>query len=187
MIRKAQPADAKMVAPLIYTVLEDMELDLILKVDKKDWIKVLEKAFKVDDHRYSYQNAFVNEYEGTVAGVAFGYPEEMEAGIDEAFDEFLIELGLPQDVQLFNDKEAYPNEWYLDTLSVNPDFQGLGVGTQLLEMLPTFVKTMEINKIGLNVDEQNGRAEKLYRKIGYQKVGSLTLGTHPYSHLQLEI
>ncbi|KRM98803.1 GNAT family N-acetyltransferase [Loigolactobacillus rennini] len=187
MIRPAEKKDAAAVIPLINMVLEEMELPILKQVTQQNLFKVLIKAFQTEDYRYSYRHGIVDEQQGRIVGIAFGYPESAEAHIDDALTPLLPEMGVSTDERLFKEKEAYPGEWYLDTLSVAPDCQHQGIGQNLLAALPAIAQTAKLNKIGLNVDVANPKAQRLYTKMGYQEVGRVQLAGHEYKHLQLTV
>ncbi len=44
--------------------------------------------------------------------------------------------GMEETEQLFIDQETFPNEWYLDSISVSEKFRGHGIGSKLLSALP---------------------------------------------------
>lgn len=48
-----------------------------------------------------------------------------------------------------------PNEWYLDTISVDERFRGMGIGSKLLDALPEVAKASGKQALGLNVDFDN--------------------------------
>ncbi|MFD1317533.1 GNAT family N-acetyltransferase [Loigolactobacillus zhaoyuanensis] len=187
MIRPAKKSDAAAVVPIINIVLEEMELPFLDHVDQATFFKVLAQAYQTEDYRYSYRRGLVNEREGKVVGVAFGYPETAEAHIDDALQPFLPQLGVAADDKIFADKEAYPQEWYLDTLSVATAHQHQGIGSELLAAVPKVARQQGLTKVGLNVDLVNPNAKKLYSKMGYQVVGHVNLAGHDYEHMQLEV
>ncbi|ANK59953.1 GNAT family N-acetyltransferase [Loigolactobacillus backii] len=185
MIRPAEKKDVKAVVPIINIVLEEMELPFLKNVDQKAFFDVLAKAYQTEDYRYSYRHGLVALRNDKVVGVAFGYPAEAEVHIDDALKVYLPELGADPNDKVFTDKEAFPGEWYLDTLSVAENQQHQGVGTELLKAIPDLAKKQGFNKVGLNVDVANPNAKKLYLKMGYKKVGMTTLSGHSYEHMQL--
>ncbi|ATO43252.1 GNAT family N-acetyltransferase [Loigolactobacillus coryniformis] len=187
MIRPAEKKDAAAVVPIINIVLEEMELPFLDHVDQATFFKVLAQAFQTEDYRYSYRHGLVNEREGKVVGVAFGYPETAEAHIDDALQPFLPQLGVAADDKVFADKEAFPGEWYLDTLSVASEHQHQGVGSELLKAIPAVARQQGLTKVGLNVDVANPNARKLYDKMGFQVVGQVKLAGHDYEHMQLNV
>lgn len=187
MIRNARKEDAEAIAPLILVILEDMELPFVARYGAEQTLAVLEKGIQTEDYRYSYRRAIVDEKEGVVSGVAFGYPASDEPTIDKPLKEILRKLNLPEGEQLFTDPETFPNEWYLDTISVNPAFRGQGIGSQLLDALPNFAKRQGQNVIGLSVDLENPKAKRLYLRAGFEVVGQRMISGHRYEHMQKQV
>lgn len=187
IIRRATKEDAHEVVPLVNIILEDMEIPILKEIPLPDLFKVLELAFETEDYRYSYGRVQIADIDGKVAGVAFGYPDEDEGHIDHAMSQFFPQIGLPESTEFFPESEVLPGEWYLDTLAVSPDFQGQGIGTTLLESLPEVARAAGKNKIGLNVDVGNPKAEKLYTKMGFKTIGNMVISGHDYHHMQKDI
>lgn len=186
-IRPATPSDAQSVVPIINIVLEEMELPFLQNVDQQAFFKILAKAFQTEDYRYSYRHGLVAETAGQIVGVAFGYPAAAEAHIDDALRAYLPEIGADPEDKVFTDKETFPGEWYLDTLSVAEHYQHQGIGTALLKAVIPVAKALGYTTLGLNVDVANPNAKQLYTKMGYQKVGMTRLSGHDYEHLQLKV
>ena len=55
-------------------------------------------------------------------------------------------------------------------ISVNPDFQGQGIGNILMTELISDAKENNIEKIHLTVDKENITAQKLYEKFKFKKI-----------------
>lgn len=187
MIRDARKEDAKAIAPLILVILQDMELPFVTKYGVEQTLTVLEKGIQSEDYRYSYTRALVAEEKGEVAGVAFGYPDRDEPTIDQPLAAILEKLGLPKTEKLFTDPETFPNEWYLDTISVSADFRGQGIGTQLLAALPQLARKSQQTVLGLSVDKGNPKAKRLYQRAGFEVVGQAVISGHQYDHMQKKI
>lgn len=181
MIRKAEKKDVEFVIPLILVILKDMELAFLIKHGDAVTLEVLRQGFITEDYRYSYRRAIVEEEEGEVVGVVFGYPNTDEPIIDHALSHILKNMGHDGSEKLFTDPETFDNEWYLDTLSVRSDQRGKGLGSKLIEALPDFIDS---KVIGLNVDQGNPRAKKLYTKLGFKTVGNIAISGHDYEHMQ---
>ncbi len=64
---------------------------------------------------------------------------------------------------------------FLRSLSINPAFQGQGIGTLAMQRLPEFIKghipELSVNEIVLGVNRENHTGQKLYRRIGFQEYG----------------
>ena len=56
---------------------------------------------------------------------------------------------------------------------VRPDYQGLGVGTILMEALKTLAMRLHLGRIWLSVFEGNTPAVALYRKTGFEESGRI--------------
>lgn len=67
------------------------------------------------------------------------------------------------------------NAVFLRSLSINPAFQGQGIGTLVMQMLPEFISRhipeLTVNEIVLGVNRDNTTALKLYSKIGFKAYG----------------
>lgn len=187
MIRQAELADAQQIIPLIMVILEDMELPFLNKHGDEKVRQILLKAYQTEKFRYSHKRAVVVEEKGLIQGVAFGFLEQEEATIDAPLREILPQFGISEDEPMFTDKEAFPNEWYLDSISVRSDQRGKGVGAKLLTGLIDFASEQGAERIGLSVDDDNPRAKKLYMRQGFKEVGRNTISGHNYDHLQKEI
>jgi RimJ/RimL family protein N-acetyltransferase len=56
---------------------------------------------------------------------------------------------------------------------VRAEYQGLGVGTLLMEAMKTLAKRLHLSRVMLTVFEGNTPAEKLYRKSGFVECGTV--------------
>lgn len=164
-----------------------MELPFLQKYGKEKTIEILEEAITDPNYRYSYTRGIVEEVDGKVAGVAFGYTDEEEASIDCPLEKILEKHGIESNEQLFVDQETFPGEWYLDSISVSEDFRGQGIGSKLLSVLPKMAERNGRKVIGLSVDEQNPKAKKLYERHGFNVVGKCKISGHNYEHMQKKI
>jgi ribosomal protein S18 acetylase RimI-like enzyme len=57
---------------------------------------------------------------------------------------------------------------YLDELYISDDFRGKGIGASTMRFLEDYCRGQGIQAIHLEVARQNLRAQKLYRKAGFQ-------------------
>lgn len=188
MIRLAKHQDASAAMDLVMIVLKDMELAIFDKLPENKVKELLVTAFsEKPDYRYGVNNAIVKEINGEVAGIAFGYPDHFEETIDDDFIQHLLEHDLSEDHKLFDDLETFKDEWYLDTLVTSPNFRGQGVARELLDALSPIAKEKNCASIGLNVDQINDNARRIYLNNGFEKVGEIDISNHRYDHLQKNV
>ena len=71
-----------------------------------------------------------------------------------------------------------PKSVLLRSLSLNPDFQGKGIGKAAMLMIPDFVEKYfpKTEEIVLAVNDGNDAAYQLYQKCGYRYEGKTRMG-----------
>lgn len=186
MIRFAKKEDQPKIAELILVILKDMELPFLNKVDEQTTLKILQEAMQDPEYRYGRKHGLVNEVDGEVAGIAFGYFASEEETIDRSLEKVLAKYNVA-DQSMFGEKESFAGEWYLDTLCVDAAYRGQGIATALLDATEDFAKKEGAKVLGLCVDHANKKAQRLYEDNGFKIVGEQIISDHPYHHMQKEI
>ena len=132
-----------------------------------------------DDTQYSYRNAVValND-KGETVGVCVGYDGGRLHELREPFFKAVTEhLGLHLDDV---EDECEPDEFYIDTLAVLPEYRGQGIAAELLRA--SIERARECGKpAGLLVDKDNARARRLYERVGFRQVGE-----RPFVHVLMD-
>ena len=186
-IRPANPDDLKKLIELEMIIIDSMETKLYQKLGAEKSKDLLYEASELDPvGRYNYKRAIVAQEKDEIVGIVYGFPSEDEKIVNIKLDQITQEKYNTND-QFFPDQESIGDEWYLDSLVVDPKFQGKGIGSLLLKSLPKIVKSTGKTLIGLNVDDFNPRAKKLYLKSGFHEVNRIKIGSHNYSHMQYQI
>lgn len=175
-IRIGQEEDLEQLIDLVMIVIEDMDLPLLKEIGKEKTKAMLMESSKNSGDRYYFRHAIVATVDEKIAGVLFGYPNEDEVKIDKSFNQISPK-------PLFNSKETYGNEWYIDTLVVSPNYRGKGIAKKLIQSVPKFAGNVYKDIIGLNVDIDNPIAKNLYKSCGFVKVSETTIGSHSYDHM----
>ncbi|MQS76821.1 GNAT family N-acetyltransferase [Companilactobacillus halodurans] len=186
MLRYARKEDADQILPILFQIFDEMELDVFKEVGDKKMAEVIKEGFFQPGYRYGLENILVNEIDGKVVAIMVGYPEELEDNIDAPLIKIMHKHGIKEN-NLFNDKEAWPGEWYLDSFAIAPEYQGKGIGTKTMEEFIDVVKKRGEKILSLNVDVTNEAAKHVYDKTGFKKVGQLYIGSHLYDHMQYDL
>jgi len=187
IIREATPDDAGQIAPLINLIYDEMQLDELEDVPEGDLLKVIRAAYQLPTYLSGMATTVVAEINQRIVGVAFGYPDKNEDHVDAILTKISQRVKSFQTQPLIPDSEAFNNEWYLDSIAVDPNYQGKGIGSQLLKALPRLVKNSGLSTIGLNVDFANLGAKRLYQGHDFETVGTMMIGDHHYYHMQLDL
>ena len=186
MIRQARKEDAEAIVELFRTILIDTEHPIMNDFPWEALKPPLVEAALREDYIQSYHNALVKEINGEIADFCFSYDGQLiEKGI-EPLGIVLKNYSLP-DFRTLLKEESFAGEWYLDSLVTKPSFRGQGVGKALLNGTYDLARKSGFSKVGLNVDQSNPRALKLYRNQGFEKVGEVKLGDHMYDHMQKSV
>ncbi|MEJ8545648.1 GNAT family N-acetyltransferase [Brevibacillus borstelensis] len=180
MIRYAAPEDAGWAAPLIYEAIGDIAHTLTGAQTQDEAVKVLEQFFREKQNRISHENCIIAEAEGKPAGLFISYHGSRTEELDRPFARRLEQLtgAAPTIV-----KEARSDEYYLDTLVVDPSHRGRGIGRRLLARFEEEAIRRGYERTALLVEEDNIRTRQLYEQIGYQADSSLVVSGHLYHHM----
>ncbi|QBR47459.1 GNAT family N-acetyltransferase [Leuconostoc kimchii] len=188
IIQAATKADQAVILELEQTILDDMALAIYDELPVADVQEALSLAVAASDKsRYHYSRVLVAKNEANqILGVAFGYVDTEEKSLDDALQTVLADQ-FSYHRWLFEDSEVFDNEWYLDSIVVTDEARGQGIGKKLFQAVETRAKEQHRDVIGLNVDDGNPRAYKLYDSLGFKPVGRLTIGSHDYTHMQKQL
>ena len=77
-------------------------------------------------------------------------------------------------------RDDYQHIYVIYTLAVHPDCLKCGIGTELLMFAEQAAREEGCISIRLDVVKDNLPAERLYRKRGYQFIGTVSLGYEEY-------
>lgn len=183
MIRDAEVKDVEEIVELFKIILEDLNLSILQSTSWHQLKPALMEAAVNNEYRYSYKDAIVKEIDKKIAGFSYGYRGEANKKADEILSEVLTKHNLPHFV-IFNEDETEAGEWYLDSLVVDESFRGSGIGKELLHAVYKKAKSLRIDKVGLNVNQSNHKALRLYENEGFQETREVELSGHLYTHMQ---
>jgi ribosomal protein S18 acetylase RimI-like enzyme len=182
--RFARPGDKKLAAELIVQAMDDLALKLVNTSSISEAIPVFEFFFELSDNVYSYENAIVCEDADGVVGVIIGYDGGKFNALRQPFIDFVkINCGFNADIE----DETSAGEFYLDTVSVFPEKQRLGIGTALVNTMINHARELGHLKVGLLVDKLNPEAKKLYHQIGFGLPEEKVFLGGAYEHLTFDL
>lgn len=179
-IRKAFPADAAAIAPLMLLAMEEIIFYFMGERDRQKAIALLTYLISQPENQYSYEHIIVAEEDEKIIGQICLYPGDA-----------LEQLRAPVRAYLrkhFNrapalGEETHAEETYIDTLAVDPAAQGRGIGKiLLLYVIDLFVHRYG-EVLGLLVEKDNDRAKTLYLNIGFKPTGTVHLFDKTFEHL----
>lgn len=179
--RPAVKSDSKAAAELIHLAIDDIAKQLTGQTKTENIRKTLASFFCEKNNRLSYQNIIVADVLGEAVGIVMTYPGEIAPILDESILSRLRKKKNNQEIYL--DKEADYGDFYIDTLSVSPQFQGYGIGTALIKEAEKMAKQIGYSRISLNVAHDNPAAKSLYQKLGYVDEKVIQINGHHYDYM----
>lgn len=181
--RKATPSDANVIAQLLMYSMEDITYDFIGTRDQNKAIEFLSELIMQANNQYSYENAWIYEIDGKIAGTCIVYDgsllyELRQPVLDLLLTKFNRKIN-PQD-------ETEPGEIYIDNVAIFPEFRGKGIGTEIFQFIIEEYADKKNQTIGLLVDLNKPRAQKLYESLGFKVIGEKQLMSENHYHMQLK-
>lgn len=182
IIRKATLLDLESVASCLLLAMEELFYQFTGIKDYDTAKNLMIHFVKTENNQYSWQNCLIAESEGKVIAAINIYD-----GAD------LIKLRQPVlDCirENFNphfdpENETREGEIYIDSLGVDPRWQGKGIGTKLLMYIIDHYVEKGDKTVGLIVETGNENAKGLYLKLGFTYAGMKTLAGKQFEHLQI--
>ena len=182
MIRKVEKSEIPDLYPYVHEIFSDMELPVLDELSEELLEEIVIDAMHRPRYRYGYENAWVCERNGKIAGVFFGYSSKWETLIDGPLQASMLKHGVPMDA-IAQENESLPGEWYLDTLVTNPKFRRQGVAREMLNAASQIALKEGHKTIALNCETDNIPAYNLYQKMGYKAKTQIVLSGHIYWHM----
>lgn len=184
-IKNAEKTDAPLIGEVIVAAIGDNLANAFAGAKSVDDVKRLFSNLAArEDSQYSYLNTLkaVDE-DGSPMGFIVGYDG---AKLHELRKPFFAEVRKVLDREMEGDMsdECQPDEFYLDSLAVFPQYRGRGVARALIAAM-TQRAGGEGRPLGLLCEKNNTNARRLYDSLGFKKVGETKFAWELMDHLQV--
>ncbi len=129
--------------------------------------QIVEHRFSRPGATSSFSNSRIAEDGGTVLGGLHAFPMDLMA--DDPVDPLIPE----ERFYIFAPFEHLHAEgsYYINAVAVYPQFQGRGIGRQLITEAESEAMAKAFEEISLHVFAENVRAVQLYESLGYRESG----------------
>lgn len=179
MIRQAKQEDASQVIALIMLAIDDLTIPFTGENNYDSAANILTQYFVTPGNRFSAELVTVDEQDGQITGMILCYYGKDMPELYTPIEHILNERNLPFTLE----PEADLDEYYIDALAVSPAHQGKGIASQLMKHAEQKAAADGVNKIGLNVDFENPKAQDVYKRKGYVVDKKIMLHHKPYWHM----
>lgn len=183
IIRRAIKSDSPFIASYLLLAMEEIVYEFIGEKNHQKALDFLLYFAERENNQYSYQNCWVAEDDEVIAAINIYDGSQLSA----------LRKPIADYIQTYHGKEFNPEdetqagEFYIDSFGVNPNQQGKGIGSKILQFLIAEYVVKKQQTIGLLVEENKPAAKKLYLKLGFKSVGYKMLVGEKLEHLQIRI
>ncbi|MUT67542.1 N-acetyltransferase [Paenibacillus sp. NEAU-GSW1] len=181
MIQAAEKEDGAEVMPLLHAAIGSIACSLAGVDDEAEAMGILAVFYEQEGNRISYQNVIVDKHDGVITGILVCYGGDDAAALDRPFIE-RIELETGR-IGYSITQETQPGEFYLDSIAVDEQYQGMGIAKALMAAFEAKAIEAGYSLVSLIVEEYNERAHALYVKMGYVEDGVLEVSGHVYKRM----
>lgn len=184
MVRPGAAADAGAAVPLMMATMGAFATHLFGSGEAQRAAAVVGQLYCRPRNRFSGQYATVVEIAGRLAGILVSYPASEMPRLDLGMARHLFSIygagGFARFVgralPLALVREAYPGEYFINSLATAPDLRGQGIGSRLLAWAEDKARAVGCAACALSVALDNQRARALYERQGYRLAGMHRFG-----------
>lgn len=171
-VHKASPKDIETVA---WTVLTALDMD----TQDLEWVK---ESCADELTMYSWNKSIVALVDGKPVGAIISYPgDDYDALRQYTWKRLWNDID--SETIRKTEIEAYPGEYYLDSMAIQPEYRGLSIGKSLIESAIEKGRSLGYKKFTLLVDCNKPRLKAYYESMGFQENGEMTFFGHRYKRM----
>lgn len=172
VIRKAREDDAEYVAKTVLTAL-DMDSSGLERV----------KLSCADPRSmYSWNKSLIAEADGKPIGCIISYPGDNYKAMRE-YTWSRIWKDIDMETIKNSAIETYPSEYYLDSLAIEPEYRGKGLGKSLMLAAMERGRQLGYERFALIVSFDKPRLKDYYAGLGFKVAEDINFFGHTYHRM----
>ncbi len=177
-IISADPDMAPAASTLIYMTMGTMADYLFGAGDSARARDLLGRLFRLESNRFSYRFTELAALSGKISGLLISYSGQVMKSLDlQMALELMQQTGfvgfasfIGRVLPLAGVQEAEDDDYFISNVAVLPEYQGKGIGSQLLARAEARARQQGFEKLSLTVDVENDRARALYARTGFEVI-----------------
>ncbi len=171
-IRKGKEEDTETVAKTVLTALD-------MDTSKLEWIK---ESCADPNSMYSWNKSLIAEEDGKPIGCIISYSGDDYQQLRE-YTWSRLWKGVDPSVIKDSAIETYPGEYYLDSLAIEPEYRGQGIGKRLMEAAMEYGGELGYDKFALLVSLEKPRLKEYYATAGFEEADDVNFFGHQYHRM----
>lgn len=164
MIRKATLQDIEQVTDLILMASSCLFEDILKTTNENRLRELVMQYYVTVGTKFYFENIIVYEADNKAVGALVSYPADMEKTLNKRMASLL-----ENDYEF--DLEGITGTKYLDSMAVNPKYQGRGISRALLGYV---IDRSDVD-MSLLVETYKKSVEAYYRRVGFEEVEVVNL------------
>ncbi len=171
-IRKARKEDTEYVAKTVLTALDMDTSDL-------EWVKA---SCADPKSMYSWNKSLIAEDDGKPIGCIISYKGDDYQDLRE-YTWSRLWSGTDPEMIKNTAIEAYPGEYYLDSLAIEPEYRGNGLGKELMKAAMQEGKALGYDNYALLVALEKPHLKDYYASLGFKADDDVNFFGHRYKRM----
>ena len=184
MIKNCDKNNIQNISKLIFNAIDDIAISLTGEQKEEKILETLNSYIKMDICRLGHKNIFTYTKDEKIVGILVAYSSNNIDILDKPMLLNLQKKGILIDSF---EKECFDDEFYIDTISVLEEYQGLGIAKEFFNFAFEKAKEFGFKKVSLLVDCKKEKAKNLYLKMGFKDSEKLTISKNLFYHMIKEI
>lgn len=158
-----------------WTVLTALDMD----AEDLEWVK---QSCSDELSMYSWNKSIIAYVKGKPVGAIISYPGDSYDSLRK-YTWPKLWSDIDKDTIQATEVEAFPGEYYLDSMAILPEYRGYGIGKSLIEAAIEQGKSLGYNTFTLLVDCNKPKLKAYYENIGFKEIGEMTFFGHRYKRM----
>ena len=180
-IERASIENREVAARLSLMAYKDFAYDLFGTKNDEKVLEYFRSLWSIEKNRFSYRYSYIAKVNSLPVGLLTCYPGNWVHKLIAPTIRSVFEIGklsylwyLITHIYYFayflQAVEAYPDEFYIGTLAVLPEYRNYGIGAKLIEFAVLQARQNELQKCTLLVAEENSAGMRFYERNAFKKV-----------------
>ena len=180
-VESATYNEKEIAALLTLMAYKDLSYEIFGTCDDEKIIEKYSALWLFEDDRFSYHYSYIAKVDNNPVGLMTCYSPGLTKELIYPTIRHMVKTcgiriiwhiitNLNYFYRFAKTKEAEPDEFYIGTLAVLPEYRGNGIGVKLLDYARTLAKEQGFNKCSLLVEGVYEDGIRFYERNGFKKV-----------------